>query len=99
MTTFVDLYFPPNLPIERDQIQLAIEGDLGTTAEVVGAGSGAAGSNLDLEISETANLRSLLTALAVTLTRLGVPDETLIQVSEPPGKIALSELRSRYSTT
>jgi hypothetical protein len=44
MTTFVDLYFPPRLAIDRDEIETAIESDIGAWAAVVGAGTGYSGS-------------------------------------------------------
>jgi ABC-type molybdate transport system permease subunit len=97
MTTFVDLYFPPNMPVGRDEIQAAIEEELGSVVEVVGAGTGETGSNLDLEVVEPVDMPPLLAALAVTFARLGLPGETLVAVSEPPERVTLVELRRRCS--
>lgn len=94
MTTFVDLYFGIGLTVDRDEIQAAIEEDLGAQVDVVGAGTGAAGSNLDLGISEDVDLA--LATLARTLTRLGVPEDALVAISDPAEKVTLAELRQRW---
>ena len=93
--TFVDLYFPPNLHDDRDEIQSAIEADLGPVVDVVGGGLAETGSNLDLEISWAADVGLVLQALVGTLTRLRVPDETIVAISEPAEKVSLAELRRR----
>ena len=40
---FIDIYFPPGLTIDRDEIQVELERQLGSRGEVVGAGTGEAG--------------------------------------------------------
>jgi hypothetical protein len=95
MTTFVDLYFPPNLPIERDEVETAIEADLGAWVEVVGAGVGASGSNLDLALQPGCDLGVFLPKFVATLTRLGVPAETMVAISEPLERVTLRELSRR----
>jgi len=82
MTTFVDLYFPPELPVERDEVQAAIEADLGSVVQVVGAGVGEAGSNLDLEIVGQVGIEYLLGAAA---TLMAIASLALSrQESKPP---------------
>jgi hypothetical protein len=92
---FVDLYFPPGLDFDRDEIQQAIEAALGADVEVVGAGVGREGSNLDLALSEEVDRTVALQAIERTLTRLGIPDATLIQISDADERITLRQLRSR----
>ena len=93
---YLDLYFPPNLPLDREEIQAAIETDVGPVVTVVGAGLNNRGSNLDLEVSWVTEIDLVLRAVATTLAQLRVPDETLVAISDPPEKVELGELRKRY---
>lgn len=91
MTTFVDLYFPLGLEVDRDEVQEAIERDLGGAVEVVGSGTGTSGSNLDLEVREGTG-DQIVTRLAGTLRRLGVSAATKIVVSDPPATVMLADV-------
>lgn len=94
---FVDLYFPPGLLLDRDEIHEAIEASPQGDAEVVGAGTGVSGSNLDLELMPTIDLIHALRQLEEVLSRLRVPDGTLIVTSEPVERISLADLRLRLA--
>jgi hypothetical protein len=90
---FIDIYFPPHLPIDRDLIQEELEQQLGLRGEVVGAGGSDAGSNLDLEVFEPVDRRSVIAAIVSTLDRLGVPDETILALSDTGERRSIRELR------
>jgi len=87
---FIDIYFPPGLTIDRDEIQVELERQLGSRGEVVGAGTGEAGSNLDLEIFDVADRTAVLDLITSALADLGVPPETIIATSDTGEKLALS---------
>lgn len=94
---FVDLYFPVGLAADRDEIQRAIEALLDGDVEVVGAAIGSSGSNLDLELSPTIDLISALTKIEQVLRGFGVPDATVIAISDRSEPLSLAELRSRLN--
>lgn len=77
---FVDVYFPPGLPIDRDEIEDELSEIAGL--EVVGAGAGETGSNLDLEISSGVSADDALQQVSEVLERLGVAGGVRISVSE-----------------
>ncbi|XVU21483.1 hypothetical protein ACQPZJ_29945 [Actinoplanes sp. CA-054009] len=66
----IDLYFPPGLPVDRDEIEEELSEVDGF--EVVGAGSGESGSNLDLEVAVGKPVDEALRQVREVLGRLGV---------------------------
>jgi hypothetical protein len=90
MTTFVDLYFPLGLEMDRDEIQDAIEREMDEAVEVVGAGVGTTGSHIDLEVR--GSIDQVVNRLAGTLRRLGVPESTRIVVSDPGTTLTLADV-------
>lgn len=92
---FVDLYFPRELQLDRDEIQERLEAVLEGRGEVVGAGTGPAGTNLDLEIADATDGAAALAAIIETLASIGVPSDTVVAVSDPPSRRTLAELTAR----
>ena len=79
MPYFIDLYFPPGLEVDRDEIEEEL-GEL-DGIDVVGAGSGEEGSNLDLEISTEVSPDDAVRQVTETLERLGVAAGARMKVS------------------
>ena len=83
---FVELVFK-GLPIDRDDVEEALEDEFGADGEVTGAGVGIGGDfvgtcHLDLEIVPELDSDSALERVRRVLTDLGVQDITKINVSE-----------------
>jgi hypothetical protein len=79
MSYFVDVYFPPGLSIDRDEIEeelIELDG-----FEVVGAGSGETGSNIDLEVSSEVSADEAIRQVTDVLERLGVAAGARINMS------------------
>jgi hypothetical protein len=95
---FIDIYFPAELPVDRDVIQEELEKKLGGRGEVVGAGAGESGSNLDLELFDPVDRGSMIDAIVSTLDRLGVPDETILAMSDTGERRSIREFRKATLT-
>ncbi|MEU8241050.1 hypothetical protein AB0C07_22630 [Actinoplanes missouriensis] len=80
MPYVVDVYFPPGLPVDRDEIEDELSELDGF--EVVGAGTGESGSNLDLEVSSDLAAGDAVRQVTEILERLGVADRARINVSD-----------------
>ncbi|MEU4560506.1 hypothetical protein AB0F72_19180 [Actinoplanes sp. NPDC023936] len=80
MPYFVDVYFPPGLPVDRDEIEDELSELDGF--EVVGAGTGESGSNLDLEVSSDLAADDAVRQVTEILERLGVAAGARINVSD-----------------
>ncbi|GAA2881058.1 hypothetical protein GCM10010443_50230 [Actinoplanes cyaneus] len=80
MPYFVDVYFPPGLPVDRDEIEDELSELDGF--EVVGAGTGESGSNLDLEVSSDLAADDAVRQVTEVLERLGVAAGARINVSD-----------------
>jgi hypothetical protein len=59
---FIDVYLPPRLPIDRDDVEDALAVIDGL--DVVGAGLGESGQNIDLEVDETSAPEAVLRMIA-----------------------------------
>jgi hypothetical protein len=75
---FVEIVFV-GLPIDRDEVEEALEAAFELDGEVTGAGSGIAGHgirrcHLDLEIAEDSEPAAALDRLRTVLSELGVAD-------------------------
>jgi hypothetical protein len=75
---FLDVYFHSPLNIDRDDIEEALEEYLGDRGEIVGAGSGASGSNIDVEIEGDAIPH--LEPIKRILRKLKVPADSQIVI-------------------
>jgi hypothetical protein len=68
----VFVYFPPDLEIEREDIEEAIEAAFGEVAQVTGGGSGQKGSNVDLLVDDKVPVEKVLDLVRSSLTSVGV---------------------------
>ncbi|GAA3887620.1 hypothetical protein ACWDR2_36250 [Streptomyces sp. NPDC003631] len=70
------------LPIDRDEVEEALEAAFELDGEVTGAGSGMGRCHLDLEIVEGLTTTVALARLRAVLSDLGVADCATLNVSE-----------------
>lgn len=70
------------LPIDRDEVEEALEAAFELDGEVSGAGSGMGRCHLDLEIVEGSDTAAALERLRAVLSHLGVADCATLNVSE-----------------
>ncbi|MER6121949.1 hypothetical protein ABT173_04495 [Streptomyces sp. NPDC001795] len=78
---FVEIVFV-GLPIDRDEVEEALEAAFELDGEVTGAGSGMDRCHLDLEIVEGSDTTAALERLRAVLSDLGVADCATSNVSE-----------------
>lgn len=86
LQVFVELVFK-GLPIDRDEVEDALEDEFGADGEVTGAGVGIGGDlvgtcHLDLEIVPGLDPETALQRVHRVLAELGVQDITRINVSD-----------------
>lgn len=60
---FIEIHFPYQLPVDRDEIEDAISDAVGDDGEITGAGTGAFGSNLDVEITSSIDKTEVLSRI------------------------------------
>ncbi|MFD8508373.1 hypothetical protein ACFYYI_29275 [Streptomyces sp. NPDC002387] len=70
------------LPIDRDEVEEALEAAFELDGEVTGAGSGMGRCHLDLEIVESLTTTVALARLRAVLSDLGVADCATLNVRE-----------------
>ena len=70
------------LPIDRDEVEEALEAAFELDGEVTGAGSGLGRCHLDLEVAEGTDTAEALERLRAVLYELGVEDCATVNVSE-----------------
>jgi hypothetical protein len=80
---YIDVYIPGPMALERQDIEDALADILGDRGEIVGAGSGLSMVNVDIEIFDSERSEDVLSAIANTLHRLGVPLNTLLKATDP----------------
>lgn len=87
---FIDVYFRGPLPVDRDEIEeiLAELPDF----EVVGAGAGDTGANIDLEVVSGIDSRSAMRIIADVLDRLGAASNAFLRASDTGEHVAVDEL-------
>ncbi|MET7566855.1 hypothetical protein ABZS95_43790 [Streptomyces sp. NPDC005479] len=78
---FVEIVFV-GLPIDRDEVEEALETAFALDGEVTGAGSGMGRCHLDLEIAEDSDPAAALERLRAVLSELGVADCATLNVNE-----------------
>ncbi|MCX4743947.1 hypothetical protein OG455_08080 [Kitasatospora sp. NBC_01287] len=78
---FVEIVFV-GLPIDRDEVEEAVEAEFGLHGEVTGAGSGMGRCHLDLEIAEGLQRDEALTRLRGVLAELGVAEFAELNVGD-----------------
>ncbi|MET7419135.1 hypothetical protein [Dactylosporangium sp. NPDC005555] len=62
---YIDIYFPSELPVDRDDLEDALDELDGF--EVVGAGVGVSGSNLDVEVDASIPRAQAIEAIVTVL--------------------------------
>ncbi|MFK0110861.1 hypothetical protein [Streptomyces sp. NPDC091217] len=77
---FVEIVFA-GLPIDRDEVEEALEAAFGPDGEIAGAGSGMGRCHLDLEIEETVDRDVALERVRSVLAGLGVQEHASLNVS------------------
>ncbi|MFD7111775.1 hypothetical protein ACFWAF_16435 [Streptomyces microflavus] len=78
---FVEIVFV-GLPIDRDEVEEALEAAFELDGEITGAGSGLGCCHLDLEIAEGSDTTGALERLRAVLAELGVVHCATVNVSE-----------------
>ncbi|MFC8229286.1 hypothetical protein [Streptomyces sp. NPDC057287] len=78
---FVEIVFV-GLPIDRDEVEEALEAAFELDGEVTGAGSGMGRCHLDLEVAESLDAAVALERLKRVLSELGVAGCATTNVSE-----------------
>ncbi|WP_037608725.1 hypothetical protein [Streptacidiphilus rugosus] len=78
---FVEIVFV-GLPIDRDEVEEALDVAFELDGEVTGAGSGMGQCHLDLEIAEDSDPAATLERLRAVLSELGVADCATVNVSK-----------------
>lgn len=74
----VFVYASPGFGRPLDEVEEAIESFLEQSGEVTGSGAGAQGANIDIEIYDVVDPRTLLEGLRTFLASLSVPINTEI---------------------
>ncbi|MEV0807807.1 hypothetical protein [Micromonospora sp. NPDC050200] len=87
---FIDVYLPPGLPVDRDEIEEEFEELDGF--EVVGAGVGEEGANIDLEIDPSVPREAALREVVRILDNLGVADRTRLRLSDTGESVNAADL-------
>lgn len=75
----VFIYFDRPLPLPRGVIEDAVDEALGERGEVTGAGGGARGDNIDIEIYDDAD-KAVILLIKQVLRDLNVPSDTFLVV-------------------
>ncbi|MEN6627572.1 MAG: hypothetical protein ABFD69_15215 [Candidatus Sumerlaeia bacterium] len=79
---FIYLYFTNDLACPRHEIEKALEEAFEGSGEICGAGTGADGCNVDLEVFDDNEESKALAIIGRVLGELGVPESiTRIQVA------------------
>ncbi|MFD8720028.1 hypothetical protein ACFV2H_18935 [Streptomyces sp. NPDC059629] len=77
---FLEIVFT-GLPIDRDEVEEALEAAFGPDGEITGAGNGMGRCHLDLEIEETVDRDVALERVRSVLAGLGVQEYASLNVS------------------
>jgi hypothetical protein len=85
---FVDIYFSSLETVPRADVEALLEDRLPLGCEIVGAGVGVTGSNIDLEITD----RTAVAAILDALRSLDVRADTMLAFSDTGAKVTLEEL-------
>ncbi|MEU9546834.1 hypothetical protein [Streptomyces mirabilis] len=78
---FVEIVFA-GLPIDRDEVEEALDSAFGPDGEITGAGSGMGRCHLDLEIEESLDRGLALERVHSVLAGLGVQEHATLNVSD-----------------
>jgi hypothetical protein len=68
----VFIYFPPNLGVDKDEIEDALDEVIGNLGEVSGGGIGEKGMNIDLDVEDDADPEELVELIRGVLARFKI---------------------------
>ena len=78
---FVEIVFI-GLPVDRDEVEEALEAAFGLDGEITGAGSGMGRCHLDLEVKANLGSGPALDRLHVVLAELGIEEYATVNISD-----------------
>ncbi|MFD4598976.1 hypothetical protein ACFWPQ_13185 [Streptomyces sp. NPDC058464] len=76
---FVEIWFDGPIPVDRDDVEDALNEALDGMGEVTGAGTGESGSNLDVEVEESAEKDIVLSRIFTVMSELEIGDSVRIR--------------------
>lgn len=76
---FVEIWIDGPIPVDRDDLEDALNEALAGIGEVVGAGTSAHGSNLDVEVNESSNRGLVLDEIFGVMNALAVGDSVRVR--------------------
>jgi hypothetical protein len=87
---YIDVYFTGALPLDRDDV----EDEFASLDEfeVVGAGGGDSGSNIDLEVDSSVSRDDALNLIAQVLQRLNIAAISHLKISDTGERIEVVDL-------
>ncbi|MEU1176629.1 hypothetical protein ABZ464_03090 [Streptomyces sp. NPDC005820] len=88
---FVEIWLDGPIPVDRDDVEDALNEKLSGIGEVVGAGTGESGSNLDVEVEEDVSKKVVLDRIFSVLSELGIGDSARVRPGDGDVWIRLSE--------
>ncbi|MGW0575452.1 hypothetical protein ACWD25_05655 [Streptomyces sp. NPDC002920] len=88
---FVEIWLDGPIPVDRDDVEDALNEALAGMGEVVGAGTGESGSNLDVEVEDDMAKEDVLRRIFAVLSELGVGDSARVRPGDGDVWIRLSE--------
>ena len=74
----VTIHFPPNLDVDKDVIEDALDEAIGELGEVSGGGIGEKGMTIDLDVEDDADPAELVDLIRGTLKELGAPFSKIV---------------------
>jgi hypothetical protein len=78
MSMDVFIYFAPDIDVEKDVIEDALDDAIGELGEVTGGGSGEKGMNIDLDVEDDADPGELVDLIRGALKSLGVTPSKIV---------------------
>jgi len=88
---FVEIWIDGPIPVDRDDVEDALNEALEGIGEVTGAGTAASGSNLDVEVDEAADRRHVLDQIFHVMRGLNIGDSARVRPGDGEEWFRLSE--------
>jgi hypothetical protein len=83
----VFIYFKEQLSLGLDEIEDALDFELGEFGEVTGTGIGELSSNIDIELYKEAEVEDVLTIIREILSNFNLPKSTIILINDKEYKL------------
>jgi hypothetical protein len=90
---FVEIWIDGPIPVDRDDIEESLNEALAGMGEVVGAGTSAEGSNVDVEVDESSGREWVLDRIFGALDELAADDAVRVRPGDGESWIRPSEWR------